>query len=186
MDVASVPQWAWIAVVVVAVLLLGVAGYCGARAAYRRISRRYLVQVIGRREGVLASRRTLEAVIRHLADEDERKLAYFAAHPEDVDRKALLEIARRMEIATEELDTMPLPRSLWPAASALADAAYVMAEEAGRVGESDDPEEVLTALAVIDISRASSAYDAAQARVQEAAERFELDEAAVYGGGLYI
>jgi len=186
MDVASVPQWVWVVSGVVALALIAVGGYLAGRLAYRRISRRYLVQVIGRRESVLASRRTLEAVVRHLADEDEQKLAYFAAHPEDVDRKALVEIARRMEIVTEELDTMPLPRSLWPAASALADAAYVIAQEADRVGESDDPDEVLTALAEIDISRASVAYEVADAQVREASERLELDEAAVYGGGLYI
>jgi hypothetical protein len=185
-NLASVPQWAWWAAAVGAVLLLAAGGYFGGTWAYRRMSRGYLIQVVGRREGVLASRRTLEAVIRHLADEDEEKLEYFAEHPDDVDRRSLIEVARRMEIATEELDTMPLPRALWPAAAALADAAYIIGEEAGRVGESADPDEVFTALADIDITRAADAFDMADAEVKAVSERFELDEAAVYGGGLYI
>jgi hypothetical protein len=134
MDLSSVPSWTWWVVAGLLVTLVVVAAYFGILFAYRRLSRRYLVQVVGRREGVLASRRTLEAVVRHLADEDDEKLEHFASHPEDEDRKALDEVARRMEIATEELDTMPLPRSLWPAAMALADAAYIIGQEAGRVG----------------------------------------------------
>lgn len=186
MDIGSVPQWVWfVALGVLAVLLLG-AAYLGGRLAYRRMNRRYLVGVVGRREGVLASQRTLEAVIRHLADEDDAKLEYFATHPEDADRKALDEVARRMEIVTDELDTMPLPRPLHSAAMALADAAYIIAREAGRVGESSDQETVFSALAEVDVGLAADAVSAADARVAEASERFELDEASVYGGGLYI
>lgn len=186
MDLSTVPGWAWWTAAIAAVVLLGVGTYFIGVWTYRRMSRRYLIQVVGRREGVLASRRTLEAVVRHLADESSEKLEYFAGHPEDEDRKALTEVARRMEIATEELDSMPLPRSLWPAAAALADAAYIIAEEAARVGDSNDPEEVFSALTEVDIARAAEAFEAADAKVKEASERFELDEASVYGGGLYI
>jgi hypothetical protein len=186
MDLSSVPSWAWWIVAGMLAALVVVGAYFGIRFAYRRLSRRYLVQVVGRREGVLASRRTLEAVVRHLADEDDEKLEHFASHPEDEDRKALDEVARRMEIATEELDTMPLPRSLWPAAMALADAAYIIGQEAGRVGGTADPEEAFSSLAEVDITRAAGAFEAADAMVKEVSERFDLDEAAVYGGGLYI
>lgn len=186
MDLASVPSWAWWIAAGLAALLLFAGGYFGSRLAYRRISRRYLIQIIGRREGVLASRRTLEAVVRHLADEDDEKFEHFAAHPEDEDRKALSEVARRMEIVTEELDTMSLPRSLRPVAAILADAAYIIGEEAGRVGETADPDAVFSSLANVNITRVVEAFEAADAKVKEASERFELDEAAVYGGGLYI
>ncbi|MDF1542439.1 MAG: hypothetical protein RQ731_01020 [Anaerosomatales bacterium] len=186
MDLSSVPSWVWWIAGAVAALLLAASAYFGGRLAYRRLSRRYLVQVIGRREGVLASRRTLEAVVRHLADEDEEKRERFASNPEDEDRKALDEVAQRMEIATEELDTMPLPRSLWPAAMALADAAYVIGQEAARVGEAAEETDAVTLLAGVDVTRAAAVFDAADAQVKEASEQFELDEAAVYGGGLYI
>ncbi|MFU8890181.1 MAG: hypothetical protein ACNA76_00790 [Anaerosomatales bacterium] len=186
MDLSSVPSWVWWVAAGVAALLLTVGAYFGGRLAYRRMSRRYLVQVIGRREGVLASQRTLEAVVRHLADEDDEKRESFASDPDDEDRKSLYEISRRMEIATEELDTMPLPRSLWPAAMTLADAAYIIGQEAGRVGETAGTADAIASLAAVDITRASEAFDAADAKVKEASERFELDEAAVYGGGLYI
>lgn len=186
MDLASIPEWAWWIAAGLGGALVATGGFFGVRAAYNRLSRRYLVQLVGRREGVLASRRTLEAVVRHLADEDHEKLQSFAEHPEDEDRKALKEVARRMEITTEELDTMPLPRTLRPAATALADAAYVIGQEAGRVGGSGDPEEVFSSLAEVDIVRAAEAFEAADSRVRQASERFDLDEAAVYGGGLYI
>jgi hypothetical protein len=185
-DLSPVPSWAWWIAAGLLAALIAVGAYYAVRSIYRRLSRRYLVQVVGRREGVLASRRTLEAVVRHLADEDDAKLQHFASHPEDEDRRALTEVARRMEIAAEELDTMPLPRSLWPAAMALADAAYIIGKEAGRVGETADPAEVFSSLANVDIARARDQFEAADAMVKEAAERFDLDEAAVYGGGLYI
>lgn len=186
MDLTSIPQWGWWTAVALGALLLALAGFLLVRSAYRRLSRRHLIKVIGRREGVLASRSTLEAVMRHIADEDEERLDRFAMNPEDEDRRALSEVAQRMDIVTEELDTMPLPRSLWPAAAALADAAYVIGQEAGRLGESDDPYEVRAELEQIDVSRVALAFTVADERVKEASERFDLDEAAVYGGGLYI
>ena len=187
MDLGQVPEWVWWAAGGVAgALLLATVAYFAVRFVYARLSRRHLIRIVGRREGVLASRRTLEAVLRHLADEDDEKREIFASHPEDEDRKALSEVSRRMEIATEELDTMPLPRSLWPAAAALADAAYVIGEEAGRVGESDDPGRVFAALDDIDVDRVVGVFEYADNLVRAASERYRLDEASVYGGGLYI
>jgi hypothetical protein len=180
------PVWGWYIVSSVLALLLLAGAYFGGRAAYRRIARRYLIGIVGHREGILASQRTLEAILRHLADEDDEQLEYFAAHPDDADRKALVEVTRRMEIAREELDTMPLLRSLQAPATALADAAHIIAAEAGRVGESTDSEAVFSALAEVDVARAAEASVAADAMVNEVSERFDLDEAAVYGGGLYI
>lgn len=183
-DLSTVPAWVW--ALAGGTLVLGVGGFFLARALWIRETRRRLVRVVGRRAGVLAARRALEEVVAHLVDLDDEALEHFAEHPENVDRKALAEVARRTEIAAEELDTMALPRSLWPAAEALADVAYVLSEEAGRVGENSDPDEVFEALAHIDLGRVAEVFEIADSRVREACKRYNLDEAAVYGGGLYI
>ena len=184
-DVSGVPAWAWAAGVASTLMLL-IAFTFAAWLTWRRTVRYHLVKVVGRRESVVASRRTLEAIVRHLADEDDARLTYFAEHPESEDRRALAETAARTASAAEELDTMPLPRSLWPAAEALADAAFVVGEQAGRVGESDDADAVFVGLEDIDLERVERVFEVADARVREACEHYDLDEAAVYGGGLYI
>ncbi len=177
--------WIWLALGF-AVLLLGAAGYFGVRALWARALRRSVVSLIGQREAILASRRTLEAVVRHLADEDDEALEHFATHPESEDRKALAEVTMRMEILAGELDTRPVPRTLVPVAEGLADAAFVISREAGRIGESAIADEVYEELAQIDLASVADVYRGADARVKEAAERYHLDEASVYGGGLYI
>ncbi len=179
--------WIWIALAV-GVLCVAVGGFFGVRALWLRSVRRTLVSLVGRREGILASRRTLDAVIVHLAEGDDATLEEFALHPESEDRRALTEVAASMEIATEELDTRALPGSLVPVAEGLADAAFVVYEEAARVGESTESEEVFEALAAIDLARVLAVFDAADGRLRTACERYHLDEEeiAVYGGGLYI
>ncbi len=184
-DVTGVPAWAWAAGAASTLMLL-IAFAFATWLTWRRTVRRHLVKVVGRREGVVASRRTLEAIVRHLADEDDSRLTFFAEHPESEDRRALAETASRMAIAAEELDTMPLPQPLWPAAEALADVAFVVGEEAGRVGESDDVGTVFAGLELTDLDRVERVFEVADARVREACERYDLDEASVYGGGLYI
>lgn len=185
MSLESVPTFAWWIVGGLVAIVSIVAAYALGRWTYGVLSRRYLIQVVSRREGVRASCVTLEAIVRDFAGGHEmptgRGLRSSAEH-----RKTLIELAHRMEIVSEELDTMPLPRSLWPSANALADAAYIIAEEARRVGESDDPEAVRAALGEVDPKRAAGAFAAADVTVRHASERYKLDEAVVYGGGLYI
>ncbi len=179
--------WVWI-VLAVGVLSAAVGGFFGVRALWLSSVHRTLVSLVGRREGILASRRALEAVIFHLAEGDDTGLEEFALHPESEDRRALAEVAASMEIAVEELDTRALPGSLVPVAEGLADAAFVVYEEAARVGESAEPEEVFEALTAIDLARVSTVFDAADGRLKTACKRYHLDEdeIAVYGGGLYI
>ncbi len=183
-DLGTIPVWVW--VLAGGVVLVAVAAFFLVRALWIRETKRRLVRVVSRREEVLAARRALEEVVVHLLKLDDEEFEHFAKHPESVDRKALTEVVRRTDIVAEELDTMALPRSLWPAAEALADAAYVVSEEAGRVGEDSEPDEVFEALAAIDLARLTDVFEIADSQVAEACERYELDEAAVYGGGLYI
>lgn len=185
-EAAGVPWWLWLIVALVSVAVLAAAGYFGWRWVWYKLSRRYLVSLIGRRENTLSSLRTLEAVMRHLADESADQLMEFAQDPEAEDRKALTEVAQRMTMLADELWTMPLPKRLWPAGEALGDAAATIGEEAAHIHDLLEPEKVLVALGEIDLARAESDFERADRLVNEAAEYYDVEDAAVYGGGLYI
>ena len=185
-EILGVAWWIWVVVGVVLVAVLGIGGFFGWRFTWHRMSRRYLVRLIGRRENLVASRRTLEAVIRHLADEPLESLLEFASEPESVDRRALHEIADRMSMLADDLWTMPLPKRLWPVGEALGDAAATVGEEAGRVNDLMLSDEVLDALQEIDLSGVAADTDRAEKLVEEACSYYDVEEAAIYGGGLYI
>lgn len=180
------PWWGWLIAGIVGVMLLSVAVFFGFRWTWHGASRRYLVRLIGRSENVIASRRTLEAVMRHLADEPAESLMKFAEDPESVDRKALLELTQGMAIVADELWTMPLPKRLWPVGEALGDAAATIGEESGRIHDLMDSEEVLAALGEVDLGKVAEEHDRAQELVREACTYYDVEDAAVYGGGLYI
>ena len=167
-------------------LLALAGGAFGVRLLWLRATRAALVALVGRREAIHAARRSLEDVVRHLAEKDDEALEGFATDPEHEDRRSLTEVASRMHLFVDELDTKALPSSLVGVAEGLADAAFVISEEAGRVGETTDSLEVFESLVAIDLARVGSVVDAADLRVKAACERYHLDEAAVYGGGLYI
>ena len=180
------PWWGWIIVGITAAALLGVAGFFGFRWIWHRASRRYLVRLIGRSENIIASKRTLESVIQHLADESAESIMEFAEDPESVDRKALLEITQGMAIVADELWTMPLPKHLWPVGEALGDAAATIGEESGRIHDLMEADEVLSALGEVDLGKVAKEHDRAQELVREACTYYDVADAAVYGGGLYI
>jgi hypothetical protein len=148
--------------------------------------RRYVVGLVGRREHVRASRRTLEAVVRHLADESDEALAEFADNPASVDRRSLVEVHDRMQVLTDELDTRPMPARIVRVAEELADAAFVIAEESGRIRDDMSAEEVLGALSEVDLERVARQADEADVWTAEVCSEYEIEDAAVYGGGLYI
>jgi len=82
---------------------------------------------------------------------------------------------------------MPLPRRLIPAANRLADAAYEVSVEAGKVHDEDIGDLALEALSSIDISAIASVFDAARVEISRVCELCSVEEdASVYGGGLYL
>ena len=184
-DLSQTASWVWV-VLVAGVLLLSLGGYFLGRYLGYVTTRRHLVGLIGRRENLLASKRTLEAVMRHLADESDELLIEFAANPESEDRRALVETASRMRMLTDDLDVIPLPKALVPLGDALADAAFVLAEESGRVQAVLDADAVLTALGTVDLARVEGEYDRAARLLDEMCDDYGVEDAAVYGGGLYI
>ena len=184
--VTVMPVWAWIAIGIVGAALLAVAGYYLWRWAWFHLSKRYLVRLIGHRESVLASIRTIEAIMRHLADEPDEALIEFASNLESVDRKALLEVRGRAEMLRDDLLSIPLPAHQVSAAEALADVAEAIENEAGRVTEDMGAEEVLEALAAVDLGRIANLQKVAMELITRECDYYGIENPSVYGGGLYI
>lgn len=178
----------WLAYVLVAVGTLAVVAgaLVGGWFLYRRQIRRSVVRLIGARESIRAAAEGLEKVLDHLAAAEDETLAEFASHNEHEDRKALHEIATRMRVAGEDLAGLALPKSAWSSATLLERAAFRISEEAGRVGDRTDPVAVLEALAAVDTAAVRQARRTADTELDALRERYGIEDAAVYGGGLYI
>jgi len=73
-----------------------------------------------------------------------------------------------------------------PAAEALADAADILAEESGRVGEGTVGLTVLDALDSIDLVRVDRIFEHAFELITAVREAYHVDDSTVFGGGLYI
>jgi hypothetical protein len=182
----DVPIWAWLLVTTGVIALLGVAGFFIWRWGWHRASRRYLVKLISRKESIAASQRTLEAILRHLAEESDEELLAFATDPEALERRALGEEHQRCVVLRDELDTMPMPKRLVPVAEALADVAGSVADETGLFDEDQSEEAVLQSLQALDLDEVGERYARAEELIEEACGYYGVEEAVVYGGGLYI
>ena len=185
LDVSTVPTWAW-AVIGVSVLVLVVLGYFLYRFVRYTVERRLIGGMVPKMQSVEAARRSMETVMTHLAEDTDEALLEFAKSPESMDRVALAEVEQRMRLLRDELDQTSLPDDVIPVAVALADAAHVIAEEAGRVTDSMGPDAALSALAAIDLGLMADQVVSASMVLKSACEEYRIEDAAVYGGGLYI
>lgn len=179
------PVWGWIAIGVGGVLLLaalGAAGYLG----WRALERRYLLQLVSRREAVDATRQALEDSLLRLAGGTDAQLHVFADDPDSIERRALHEVASRARILADELDTMTLPKPLVPAADALGDAAWIVGREAGRVNDDLLGDAALEALGEIDLTEIADVNRRALEVVTHVCAECGFEDEAVYGGGLYL
>lgn len=179
------PVWAWIAIGAGAVVLVAaavVATVFGLRFAERR----YLLRLISRREAIGAARQGLEDVVMRLATASDEHLEHFASDPDAIERRALHEVASRARMLADELDSMPLPNKIVPAAEALGDAAWVIGREAGRVHDERTGDAAFEELGSIDLAEVTAVFHAASARVAALCDECGLDEESVYGGGLYL
>lgn len=173
-------------IVFVVLVAVGLAATLLGRILYIRQTRRSLVKLLGRREGVVAAANGLEKVIQHLLAAGDESLMLFAEDAHHEDRRAVDDVAVRMCIAGDELHALALPKRLWPVAEAMEQAASMIAAQAGAVGEASTPDGVLDALAAIDVAGIASAVRTANAALEPLLEDFHVDDSAVYGGGLYI
>ncbi len=171
---------------IILVAVLAIAGLViGGMFLWRRTVRRYVVTLISKREGVQSAFRIVETLMGKLLVMSDGELVAFALDPTAEERKTLEEVGEQMGILADELATMPLPKRLWDSANALADAARELKRQtAGLNGK--EGIEALDALSSIDLAKVRVHVEAGVALLGEQAERYELDDTAVYGGGLYI
>jgi len=152
---------------------------------WRRTVRSELQRLLGSRGAVDSALRTVERVVSALADGSEGDLVTFALDEDAEDRRALGEVAAQMRIQRDELAMQALPKSLREVAEALGAAAGALAEQTERTGASEGVA-VLDALASIDFGSVRTQLLRADVSMRERAERYGVDEAALYGGGMYI
>ncbi len=175
--------YAIVAVVAVA-LIVGVV--LGSMMLWRSQVRRSLIGLTGRREAIRAAYRALESVFSSLAGADADELTTFAMDAGSVHRKALEELHARMRIMCEEIADLPLPKALWPAADLLGVAAGSLAVETGRVGEATSADKVLEALGKIDVIGIANTLGPADVEIDRLLGEYQVEDPAVYGGGMYI
>lgn len=180
------PVWGWVAIGAGSVLLVA-AAVIGSILGWRALERRYLLRLVSRREAIGAVRLALDDVVMHLAQGSDETLNHFAEEPDALERRTLHEVASRAQMLADELDSMALPKKLIPAADILGDAAYAIALEAGKVHDEQLGDAAFDALGSMDLTAIAGTYAAATREVQRACELCGLEEdAAVYGGGLYL
>jgi len=180
-----VPVWAWILIAVAVAAVIAVAVVVASSFWHRAVGR-YLRRVVGKREEARTLRRAFEELVVGLREGPDVERARFADDPEAIEHHSLADLSDQARVLAEELNAMPLPRRLVPAAEALADASDIVAEEADRAGEGTIPDERLEALASTDLERVNRAFAFADARISPLCEEYDVDEADVYGRGLYI
>ena len=177
--------WGVFAIVLGFLLLLGAlaaAGWFG----WHYVERRILLRLVVRAEAVEAAAQALEDTFKRLEDADKDEMKQFKNDPDSPERRALHEVEGRAELLRDELDQMPLPASLIPLAEALADAAFLIAREAGCVTDSDLGSAALKKLKSLDLEEVRAYVAQAHARVSATCAVFGLEDTAVYGGGLYL
>lgn len=179
------PLWAWI-VIIAGVVAVAAGVTLAGIYTYRAAERRYALRLVRSREGLDFVRQALGDSLVRLAEGSEQELRVFADDPDSVERRALAEVASRARLLADELDTTPLPKHLVSAAEALSDAAYVIAREAGRVGDDLTGASTLDAVGCIDLDAVEQYYRAAVSAVRGVCEACGLEDSAVYGGGLYL
>ena len=179
------PLWAWIAIGAGIVAILAGAVIVVV-LTYRAAEERYVLKLVRAREGVDFVRQALGDCLGRLAEGSEAELRGFSDNPDSTERRALHEVAARARLLADELDSSPMPGSLVPAVEALADAAYLIAREAARVGDEVVGEAALDALGCIDLEAVENYYRAAINAVNRACEACGVDDSIVYGGGLYL
>ncbi|NTU71906.1 MAG: hypothetical protein HGB10_08840 [Coriobacteriia bacterium] len=181
-----VPLWGLIALGVGALLLIGALAVMGF-LSWRSLERRYLVRLISRREAVFAVRQALEEAVIRLAEGSDEQLQLFADDPDSHERKMMHEVRIRSQILRDELDTMSLPKRLVPAAESLADAAYIVNRESAKIKDNETGSGVLAELGTIDLGTVAEVFERAAAAIALTCQVCDVEEdAAVYGGGLYL
>ncbi len=164
--------------------MLGV-GALGSWAWWKLAMRKAIIGLVARREAIAAGRRALEDVVSELAEGSDERMMAFATDSGSENRRSLDDVYHRMTMVADELEVRAVPALMVGTADALGHAARAIADEAAKV-ERVEPDEVLEGLAAIDLAAVSTALEDADEVLRAVSEVYGVEEAAVYGGGLYI
>lgn len=176
----------WLPYIVIALVaaVLIAATIVLARLAWRKQVRRYIVGLMGRREALGAALKTVDASVAALSAGTVQDVLAFAEEDSE-ERRAFVEIGARMRIQEQELEALPLPKSLWELADTLQEAAKVLAAQATGVGEAVG-DQALDSVVALDVTSVRASLDAADGLIAALSTEYDLTDPAVYGGGLYI
>jgi hypothetical protein len=180
-----VPVWALIALGVGFALLIGGLAI-GAVFASRGVFRRYLVRLVSRAGEIDAARRAVDDIVARIAVESDAQLEHFADDPDAGERRALKEMAGRAKALADELDGMPVPKRLVPAAEALGDAAYVIQREAGKIPDAARGREAIDALGTIELSDLGRYWRVARDELERVSRSAGIALEMPEGRGLYL
>jgi len=175
-----------ILVIIVGVLLVAGAAAAAGWYGWKHLERRIVLRLLARAEAVEATAQALEDTVERLNSAGKDEKASFTKDPDSSERRALHEVQGRAQLLQDELDLMPLPKSVVPLAESLADAAYLTAREAGRITDEDVGRAATQKLKGLDLELVRAYAAQAHARVSATCEEFGIEDTAVYGGGLYL
>lgn len=177
----------WAAIVVGIVVFLVLAGLCvAAYFGWQAYTKRVLLGLVGSTEAVESSAQALIDLLTRLAEGEDQELTEFANDVESSERRALHEVASRARMLAQEVDAMPLPRSLVLLADSIGDAAYLLAAEASKVSDDAVGSAALDRLSSVDLAAVGAYTRQARYRLTEVCRHYGLVDTAVYGGGLYL
>jgi hypothetical protein len=179
-------QWVLYGVVAALCVLLIAGAVVGGLWLWKRQVRKSLIGLVGRREAIRAAYRALESVFASLAEEPADELIAFADSPDNVRRKALEELRGRMALEVDELENVALPKNAWHDADLLMAAAAKVRDEIATIGAASGDDAVLEAVANIDVAGMRSAIAEAGVELDRLLHASNVEDPAVYGGGLYI
>ncbi len=149
-----------------------------ARLTWRRQMTRYLMDLAGRRDVIATGINSIEAVVQTLAAKDTDGLVAFA-EADSEERTAFVEIATRMRIEAGELETLALPKRLWPLANALGQAATALAAQASAIGDVSGLDSI-EALADLDLVAARAFFAQADDEIRSMSDMYGLTDATMY------
>lgn len=177
------PSWLWIVIGVAAAAVVAGLVVAGI-TAWNNAVRGYFLRLMSRREEARTVRRAFEGLVTQVRSSDAERTA-FADDRDTVERRSLAEVRDRARMLGEELNTVALPKKLWPSAEALADACDVLAEEAGRVGDDVVGDAALEQLDAADVARVTAAFAHADGQFTRMSAALGVEDSGTFAGGLY-
>lgn len=179
------PVWAIVALVVGVIVLVGAVA-AAVWLGWRAYERKQLLRLIGRLEALEAAAQALMDAIGRLSESPDDEIEAFAADIHAPERRVLAEVHSRATLLQDELDHLPVPKRLAPIADSIADAAFVVAREAGCITDADTDGDALDHLAAIDLEAVAGYTAQARMKLGAMCAVCGLEDTAIYGGGLYL